>query len=288
MNQLCNFALLPSGRLCGGREADAAAGQSTGASTRRVRRSPDGTGPWSVPPGNSQPDTESGTNDDLDVPGNEIPPDLTVSDASAPAGQDLVFTLSLDEAKNFDVTFDVAFIDISAQAGTDYAPPLAGPVTIPAGATSIELVVSSFPNGAGVFHVSLSGAARAVITRQIGRGLIIPEATAEWRFDEFSWGGDAGRVRNASGSSLHGTAMNGAHTSSLRPVVEGSPGTCHYGSFDGLDDYVSVPHDPALNFTDGLTITAWVKPSGTGLRTVVAKGSSFALQVNSSNQLAGC
>jgi len=47
-------------------------------------------------------------------------------------------------------------------------------------------------------------------------------------------------------------------------------------SFDGVDDYISVPDHPSLDITDAITIEAWVKPSEmTGsplIRTIVSKG----------------
>jgi hypothetical protein len=49
-------------------------------------------------------------------------------------------------------------------------------------------------------------------------------------------------------------------------------------SFDGIDDWVSVPHDPALNLAAGMTIEAWVKPSAlTSWRSVVTKEQATAL-----------
>jgi hypothetical protein len=57
--------------------------------------------------------------------------------------------------------------------------------------------------------------------------------------------------------------------------------TGRYGgalSFDGIDDWVSIPHDPALNLSAGMTIEAWVKPSAlTSWRGVVMKEEASAL-----------
>jgi hypothetical protein len=49
-------------------------------------------------------------------------------------------------------------------------------------------------------------------------------------------------------------------------------------SFDGVDDWVSVPHAPALSLSAGMTIEAWVRPSAlTSWRGVVMKEQATAL-----------
>jgi hypothetical protein len=49
-------------------------------------------------------------------------------------------------------------------------------------------------------------------------------------------------------------------------------------SFDGVNDWVTVPHASALNLSAGMTIEAWVKPSAlTSWRGVVAKEQAAAL-----------
>ncbi|WP_260292908.1 LamG domain-containing protein [Sedimenticola hydrogenitrophicus] len=81
---------------------------------------------------------------------------------------------------------------------------------------------------------------------------------AEWRMDEASWG----QVQDATGNGYHGTARNGAATAATTPAVPGSPGTCRYGTFDGVDDYVDLPGLP--NLTGSFTITAWVRANELG------------------------
>jgi Concanavalin A-like lectin/glucanases superfamily len=49
-------------------------------------------------------------------------------------------------------------------------------------------------------------------------------------------------------------------------------------SFDGVDDWVSVPNDAALNLSAGMTIEAWVKPTVlSSWRSVVMKEQASAL-----------
>ena len=65
--------------------------------------------------------------------------------------------------------------------------------------------------------------------------------------------------------------------------------------FDGIDDYVTVPHDSVLNVGNGdFTVQAWVNPTGTGTRTILCKGTGhnttpdetdYLLRVSATNQL---
>ncbi|KAA3628792.1 MAG: hypothetical protein DWQ09_07115 [Proteobacteria bacterium] len=94
----------------------------------------------------------------------------------------------------------------------------------------------------------------------------------EWRFDEAGWLGAAGEVRDSTGRGSHGQSYGGAATASFSPVAAGSPGTCRYGVFDGVDDYVEIPHSAVLNGSDTLSYAAWVNPdSWSGVRQVMAK-----------------
>ena len=63
--------------------------------------------------------------------------------------------------------------------------------------------------------------------------------------------------------------------------------------FDGTDDHIVVPHDPALNFAgDDFTFQAWVYPTGQGWSTILSKGtgifgtSSYYFSINPSMLLA--
>ena len=85
---------------------------------------------------------------------------------------------------------------------------------------------------------------------------------AAWRFDEGSWNGTAGGVRELAGnvSGIHGTAAGGAATSAAAPALAGNPGTGRAGVFNGSSQYVSVPFNAALN-PDDFTLSAWVNPA---------------------------
>ncbi|NOY13819.1 MAG: LamG domain-containing protein, partial [Deltaproteobacteria bacterium] len=83
-------------------------------------------------------------------------------------------------------------------------------------------------------------------------------AEVYYRFDEPAWSGAAGEVRDSSSNSYDATATNGPTTAAVSPAISGSPGTCSYGVFDGVDDYVALPSGyPDL--TTDFTITAWIR-----------------------------
>ncbi len=83
-------------------------------------------------------------------------------------------------------------------------------------------------------------------------------AIGEYHFNEAIWNGNPGGVRDSSSGHYHATAVNGAVTEELSPAIPGSPGTCNYGVFDGVDDYVALPSNyPDL--TTDFTVTAWIR-----------------------------
>lgn len=79
-----------------------------------------------------------------------------------------------------------------------------------------------------------------------------------WHFNESYWSGASGEVIDSSGNGNHGTAFNGANTTS--DVV--SPLANRSGIFNvaDSDDYVEVKDAYSLDITDNITIEAWVKP----------------------------
>ncbi len=257
----------------------------TASSTRRVKREPDGSGDWDVPTGNSEADSESTTNDD--VPNNA--PSMSLNDVTVAAGQTATFTISLNATFTSAVNVSYTTLNNSAVAGSDYIA-ASGTATILAGATSTTVSVATFANGSGRFFLSLSGADNAIIVDQLGEGIIIPNPTAEYRLDEANWTGSFGEVVDESGNGLDGRARNGADTANTDPALSGSPGTCGYGDFDGNNDLVEVADNNALDFTNELTLTAWVYPETQNVtRAIVTKGGTFTysyrLHINSSNRL---
>ncbi|MEQ8486587.1 MAG: LamG domain-containing protein [Pseudomonadales bacterium] len=93
----------------------------------------------------------------------------------------------------------------------------------------------------------------------------------EQAMDESAWTGAVGEVRDGA-SGFHGTAFGGVTTAADSPAIAGTPGTCRYGAFDGVNDHVEIPHAAALNGSAALTYAAWIRPrSWSGVRQVMAK-----------------
>lgn len=85
-----------------------------------------------------------------------------------------------------------------------------------------------------------------------------PALVAQYKMDEVSWGAVIDSVNG-----FNGTAFNGAD-------IVGS--TCRYGEFDGVDDYVQIPHDNALNGSNALTYMAYIRADmWTGVDQIMAK-----------------
>ncbi len=95
---------------------------------------------------------------------------------------------------------------------------------------------------------------------------------AHWAFEETAWTGATGEVEDTSGNRHAGIANGKASTRSAKPAIEGSPGTCRYARFDGVDDSITIPHDTRLNGTDALTYMAWIRPNAwKGVQQIIAK-----------------
>ncbi|MEM7206812.1 MAG: DUF6701 domain-containing protein [Pseudomonadota bacterium] len=76
----------------------------------------------------------------------------------------------------------------------------------------------------------------------------VPTPLAEWRLDEASWDGTSGEVTDLIGV-FDGTADGGLSSESAQ--------ICHGGTFDGVDDHVSLP-SISTDFSNGFSASAWV------------------------------
>ncbi|ARN73584.1 DUF6701 domain-containing protein [Oceanicoccus sagamiensis] len=134
---------------------------------------------------------------------------------------------------------------------------------------SYKIVAEFYENGGdAVAQLEWSGPG-------FGSEIIAPEyfisdcesPTGEWQFEEPFWNGTSGEVLDASGTGNNGTARDNGNgslpsTSYANPAISGNPGTCRYGEFDGVDDYVEVDAGFA-NKQQSFTITAWINPVNT-------------------------
>ncbi|GAB2681613.1 DUF6701 domain-containing protein [Aliiglaciecola aliphaticivorans] len=106
---------------------------------------------------------------------------------------------------------------------------------------------------------------------------------AQWRMDEPSWNGTANEVRDSTNSGYDAVSVGygvgeDPTTSALNPALEGDPGTCGYGEFDGIDDYIVSSGGDNLDELSTMTLSAWIKASsfnqtnGTDSRGIFSKG----------------
>lgn len=92
------------------------------------------------------------------------------------------------------------------------------------------------------------------------------------------WGGDNNALDMVGGN--HGTLMGGT------TYASGMVGEAF--SFDGVNDYVEIPHSASLNLTSGLTLDTWFKANTAGDGTLFSKSdsngsesvTSYALAIN--------
>ena len=112
---------------------------------------------------------------------------------------------------------------------------------------------------------------------------------ANYSLDESSWSSAAGEVLDSTGS-LNGQSFNGANTALNSPALTGNPGTCGFGVFDGVDDYISIADNAALDIPRELTITAWINPKSlpsvsTGLHTIVSKDENYEFHLRATGEI---
>jgi MSHA biogenesis protein MshQ len=110
---------------------------------------------------------------------------------------------------------------------------------------------------------------------------------AYYDMEELAWDGTAGEVADSSGNGLNGQSNNGAFTDDTNPAIAGNPGTCRYGVFDGVDDYLEVADNALLDIGSELTVAVWVKPDGLpgALTTILSKDENFEFHLTNTGQV---
>lgn len=118
--------------------------------------------------------------------------------------------------------------------------------------------------------------------------LALPPPIAQYRFDEVTWSSNIDEVIDSALNPKHGRSFSGAITSDLSPVLGANIGTCNYGAFDGINDYIEVSDDNKLDFDNDFSIGAWVKidviPTS-GLNTILSKSENYGIHINTSGQV---
>jgi MSHA biogenesis protein MshQ len=118
--------------------------------------------------------------------------------------------------------------------------------------------------------------------------LALPTPILQYRLDEVSWDGSVGEVVDSSLNRLHGRSFLGANTASFAPALGSNIGTCNYGEFDGIDDYVEISNNALLSFSNNFSVGVWIKideiPTS-GLKTILSKDENYEFHVNANGKI---
>lgn len=148
-------------------------------------------------------------------------------------------------------------------------------------------------NPGGVVQVNNSSVTGSCLPRSNPLNACSPAPIAVYQLDEAQWTGQVGQVKNSVSDTLHGRAINGATTNNTAPALPvdlNNMGTCGYGVFIGnQNQYVDIPHNQQLSFSERLTVSAWVypvsRPTGDGLHTIVAKDDNYEFHLDSQGRV---
>ncbi|HFG1638559.1 TPA: DUF6701 domain-containing protein [Vibrio cholerae] len=148
-------------------------------------------------------------------------------------------------------------------------------------------------NSGGVVQVNNSSVTGSCLPSSNPLNACSPAPIAVYQLDEAQWNGQVGQVKNSVSDTLHGRAINGATTNNTAPALPvdlNNMGTCGYGVFIGnQNQYVDIPHNQQLSFSERLTISAWVypvsRPTGDGLHTIVAKDDNYEFHLDSQGRV---
>jgi hypothetical protein len=141
-----------------------------------------------------------------------------------------------------------------------------GNLTIAASLEGADEYLNSRVHGARLYNRAIAADEVAELYGLVGR----------WKLDE-----SAGTVAaDSSGQGAHGTYANG-------------PALAQVGAYDnaiaadGADDYVTAAETPAQRMSNGLAVSAWVRPASTAnaTRVIVNKEGEFQIALNSAGEV---
>ena len=117
------------------------------------------------------------------------------------------------------------------------------------------------------------------------------ELIAQFSMESLSWNGSPDEVIDETGN-FNGQAFNGLTTNSATSALTGNPGTCSYGEFDGIDDYIQIDDDGTSDFPldlqKTLTVSVWINPKSlpsSGLKTIVSKDENYEFHLQPSGEI---
>ena len=148
-------------------------------------------------------------------------------------------------------------------------------------------------NAGGVVNVNNSSVTGTCLPVSNPVNACVPAPVALYQLEESKWTGVAGEVKNAVADVLHGRAMRGAKTNTVSPALPANAnnlGTCGYGEFTGSSNqYIEVPHDARLSFSNQLTVSAWIYPvslpSAGNLYSIVSKDGNYEFHLDSQGRV---
>jgi len=120
-------------------------------------------------------------------------------------------------------------------------------------------IISGLPRFTGAITLSLTATDKDGTSSAASFTLsILNSLVAEYRLDECFWLGSAYTdVKDHSFNAFNAISYNNA-------AIDLNNARVNYaGLFDGVADYVEVPHDPLFNVTDQLSVSFWVYPTRT-------------------------
>jgi hypothetical protein len=113
------------------------------------------------------------------------------------------------------------------------------------------------------------------------------QVALSFSFEEAAWTNGVGQAADGGPFGLDGTPVGDAVTASATPAATGDPGTCRYGVFDGVSQYVEVADHAALDITSELTVAAWIymRTAPSELHTIVSKDTNYEYHIDSQRRL---